>query len=58
MVKTCQFTTKNKSIRDLALEQQKSKSSLNYNHKTRALGFTLKSRDLTDLNVIAHVFCN
>ena len=45
-VKTFQFKTKCKIVVwVIALKQQKSKWSLNYNNKTRALVFTLKSSD-------------
>ena len=37
MVKTSQFTTKCKNNTIIALKQQKSKSLLNYNHKTHHL---------------------
>jgi len=45
MVKTFQFTTKCKSDIVIVLKQQKSKYSLNYNHKTHALRFTFKASD-------------
>jgi len=46
IVTISQFTTKRKiDCWVIAIKQQKSQSSLNYNHKTHVLGFTFHSDD-------------